>query len=129
MNITTKLGASLAAAALAAGLFAPTAANAGDRQMIRTGSCTVGDWKLKVSPENGRLEVEYEVDVNRRGQRWRVALFHGGNRIHRDTHVTRGRSGSFTVRDLARNTAGGDRIRARAIRFGGGQRCRGSVIF
>jgi hypothetical protein len=129
MNITTKIGASLAAGALAAGLLAPTTANAGDRQEIRTGSCTFGTWKLKVSPENGRLEVEYEVDVNRPGQRWRVALFHGGNRIHRAVHVTRGRSGSFTVRDLARNTAGGDRFRARAIRFGGGQRCRGSLVF
>ena len=129
MNITTKIGASLAAGALADGLLAPTAATAGGRQEIRTGNCTFGNWKLKVSPEDGRLEVEYEIDVNRAGQRWRVALFHGGTRMHRGVHVTRGRSGSFTVRDLARNTAGGDRFRARAIRFGGGQRCRGSLVF
>lgn len=127
---TTRFSASLAAAALAASLITPAAAFAGDRQVIRSGNCSgSADWKLKVSPENGRLEVEYEVDANRRGQRWRVRLFHGSRRIHNGVHQTHGRSGSFTVRKLARNTGGADRFRARAMRLDGSQRCLGRIRF
>lgn len=128
--MTNRISTSLAVAALAASLFAPTAAQAGDRQVIRTGGCSAAaDWKVKVSPENGRLEVEYEIDANRRAQRWQVRLFHGPRRMHEVVRTTRGRSGSFSVRDLARNTAGADRFRIRAVRVGGDQRCVGRVRF
>ncbi|HEX2174589.1 MAG TPA: hypothetical protein VHG70_01655 [Nocardioidaceae bacterium] len=130
---TMKISATIGAVALAGSLLAPATAVAGgsDREEIRTGACSgLADWKIKVSPENGRLEVEYEVDVNRRGQRWQVRLFHGGRRIHSDVHRTRARSGSFTVRALERNTAGGDGFRARAVRLGGDQqKCAGRVRF
>ena len=40
-------------------------ASANDADVIRRGACSGGsDWKLKLSPEDSRLEVEFEVDSN-----------------------------------------------------------------
>ena len=62
-----------AAAALAAAMLvtAGTAvpAVAGDDEKIRQGGCSgSADWKLKVKTDDGRLEVEAEVDSNVSGQ-------------------------------------------------------------
>ncbi|HEX2175460.1 MAG TPA: hypothetical protein VHG70_06085 [Nocardioidaceae bacterium] len=127
---TSKIRASVAAAAIAATLFTPSIAEAGDGETVRSGACSgVANWKLKLSPQNGRIEVEYEVDANRRGQQWRVTLFHNGRRVMRDTLTTRGLSGSFSVTDLEPNRAGNDAIRARAVRLGNGQTCSGRASF
>ena len=56
-----------------AGTAAPAFAGNGD--VVRQGACSgSADWKLKLSPEDGRTEVEYEVDSNVNGQNWRVTL-------------------------------------------------------
>src|SRR5215210_1166612 len=65
-NRRTRI-ASVAGLALAAAMFtgAPLVAARGD-DIVRRGDCTgASDWKLKLSPENGRIEVEFEVDQNR----------------------------------------------------------------
>jgi len=42
---------------------------------ITRGSCSGRtDWKLKVKPDNGRLELEFEVDSNVNGQPWNVRI-------------------------------------------------------
>jgi hypothetical protein len=105
---------------------APAAAKGGD--VIREGACSgSADWKLKLSPQDGRIEVEYEVDSNVRGQRWRVRLLKNGNPIFRGVRTTRGPSGSFEVRVVTSNTAGPDVFRARATHAG--QVCRGRATF
>ena len=105
-----------------------TNAFAKDGDVIRQGSCSgSSDWKLKLSPENGKIEVEYEVDSNKVGQRWRVKLFENGNRIFRGTKTTQGASGSFTVRTLGNNTAGSDSFRAHARNLAGGETCGGAA--
>ena len=97
-----------------------TNAFAKDGDVIKRGSCSgASDWKLKLSPENGKIEVEYEVDSNHAGQTWRVKLFENGNRIFVGTKTTQGASGSFTVRKLAANTAGSDSFRAQARNLAG----------
>ena len=51
------------AVALALATFGAGAAAAKDGDVIREGACSGGtDWKLKLSPENGRIETEFEVD-------------------------------------------------------------------
>jgi hypothetical protein len=100
----------------------------GGNDVIRRGSCSgSSDWKLKLSPEDGRIEVEYEVDSNKVGQHWRVKLYENGNRIFRGTKTTQGASGSFTVRTLAKNTAGSDSFRAHARNVASGETCGGSA--
>ena len=127
----TPVRASIASAVLAAIVFTPTYAFAGGGgETLEEGTCSgAAVWKLKLAkaPSN-RVEVEYEVDVNRRGQQWRVALFHNGTRILADTFTTGGLSGSFEARALEPNLAGDDRFRGRAVRLSDGQTCVGRAL-
>ena len=101
---------------------------AGDRDVIREGACSGGsDWKLKLSPEDGRLEVEFEVDSNVVGQTWRVRLFQNGSRFFAGTRQTIGPSGSFELRRVVNNTAGTDSFRARAVNAATGEVCVGTA--
>jgi hypothetical protein len=117
-----------AAGALAFTVMGTTTAFAKDGDVIRRGPCSgASDWKLKLSPENGLIEVEYEVDSNKVGQTWRVRLFHDGNRFFVGTRTTAGASGSFTVRKVVGNHAGTDSFRARATNLASGETCGGSA--
>jgi hypothetical protein len=99
-----------------------------DDRVITTGSCTAGaDWKLKVKTDDGRLEVEGEVDSNRAGQTWAWTLRHDGSVSARGTSTTTARSGSFEVERKIVDLAGTDRIAFRATYAG--QTCRGVVNF
>lgn len=105
-------------------------ASAKDGDVIRRGSCSRrAAWKLKLSPQDGRIEVEYEVDSNRIGQTWRVRIFKNGNRIFRGTRTTQGPSGSFEVRLVTSNTAGTDHFKARARNPKSGELCVGRAAF
>jgi len=107
-----------------------SAGGGGDREVIRRGNCSRGsDWKYKVKRDDGRLEAEYEVDQNRKGDRWRVRLKHDGKRYFRGTRVTRGRSGSFDIERKVPNHQGVDRFRARARNLRTDEVCRGRVSF
>ena len=126
-HLTALVGGLLVATTLVA---APLAASARDGDVIRRGACTVrSDWKLKLSPEDGRIEVEFEVDQNRNGQRWVVKLKRNGNLFYRGSHTTQPPSGSFVVRRVTRNSAGADRIVARARNVNSGEVCRGVATF
>jgi len=129
--MSTIRGAAAAGTAVAALLFAgvaPAEAKSGD--IIRTGSCSgTAHWKLKVGPDNGRLEVEGEIDSNRAGQHWRWRIRHNGVIAARGVRDTAGASGSFTVRRVLANLAGTDTIVFYARRPATGQVCRGVVRF
>ena len=104
----------------AAALAGSAAAKDGD--VVRAGTCTgASTSKVKLSDEDGRIEVEVEVDQNRNGVRWTVALYRNGAFVGRRARVTRGPSGSFEARFLTPNGAGADRFVARASRVG--ERC------
>ena len=111
-------------------LIPATSALAGQNDVIRRGSCSgQSDWKLKLSPENGRIEVEFEVDQNVAGDRWRVTIRHDGDLALRDTRTTRGASGSFEARTVESNNAGSDAFRARARNLSTGEVCVGTASF
>ena len=62
-------------AACALGLALVPATIAKDGDVLVLGICTnVSTSKLKLSPDDGALEVEFEVDQNRNGVRWTVSL-------------------------------------------------------
>ena len=99
-----------------------------DDRVILTGGCSGGaDWKLKVKTDDGRLEVEGEIDSNVSGQRWSWTLRHNGSVSDRGVGTTTGRSGSFEVERKVVNLAGTDRLAFRAVRDG--QVCRGVVNY
>lgn len=90
------------------------------------GTCAGGGaWKLKAKHDDGRIEVEYEVDTNRRGQLWHVTLTDNGHWIFAGNRRTGGPSGSFSVRVRPVNRAGVDTVRAHATRSG--HSCGGTV--
>jgi hypothetical protein len=127
---TTRLAGAVAAAALLTPALAlPAAAHDDDDdRVIRTGQCSAGtDWKLKVKTDDGRLEVEGEVDSNRVGQSWRWVMRHNGSVSARGTSVTTGRSGSFDVERKIVNLAGTDRVVFRATH--NGETCRGVINY
>ena len=113
---------------LIGGTAMPVLAKDGD--VIRRGSCSGNsDWKLKLSEEDGRIEVEYEVDQNVVGAVWRVRIRHDGDLVFAGRRTTRAPSGSFEVRILQRNRAGDDVFRGRAVHTRTGQTCGGRAVW
>ena len=88
---------------------APAAlAKGGDRP--GRGVCTQSSTaKLKLSGEDGRIEVEFEVDQNRNGVPWKVTLRRNGSLVASATATTRAPSGSFSVRRVTPERRGADR--------------------
>jgi len=111
-------------AALPLSVLVATPAHANDREVVRHGSCSGStDWKIKAKPDDGRLEVESEIDSNRAGQTWRWALRHDGQVAATGRSRTAGRSGSFEVERKLRNTAGSDGFSFRAVNAATGEVC------
>ncbi len=120
----------LAAATLlvAATAIAPAAVSAKSDDVVRTGSCSgSADWKLKAGKDDGRIEVEFEVDSNQNGQVWRVKIRDNGVLRHRARHTTHAPSGSFSVERRIANMAGSDHIVAKARYLATGEVCMGSL--
>ena len=114
--LTVALSGALALPALGS----PALAKDGD--VLVRGACSARSAvKLKLSEENGRIEIEAEVDQNRNGVRWTVTLTRDGARVARVLRVTRPPSGSFEFRKLVANGAGADVVRMVATRSG--ERC------
>jgi hypothetical protein len=91
------------------------------------GSCTGrSSAKLKAKPDDGRLEVEYEVDQNRNGVTWTVRIRRDGKLVVNTRATTRAPSGSFSVERRIGNPRGSDRIVARAT-SPSGEVCRASL--
>jgi len=127
MNIRrTAVLAGTAAALTSFAVLPPAALASGNDDVIqRGGPCAGGDWKLKAKHDDGRLEVEFEIDTNQNGQVWHVRISDNGNRVFAGNRTTHGRSGSFSVEIRPGNRAGTDTIKARATR--GGITCGGNV--
>ncbi|HEX5928276.1 MAG TPA: hypothetical protein VFY48_02695 [Solirubrobacterales bacterium] len=91
-------------------------ATAKDGDVRRAGTCTGStSAKIKLSPEDGRIETEFEVDQNRNGVTWNVVLRRNGSVAARTQGTTGGRSGSFEVRRLLADGPGSDSVSARAV--------------
>ena len=118
-----------AIALIGAGLVSfPATVAAKGTEVIRTGSCTgASDWKLKAKPDDGRLEVEFEVDQNVNGKTWNVKLKKNGNVFWQGQRTTQAPSGSFSVTRFTGNRAGTDTIVGRAVNPATGEVCRGSL--
>ncbi len=128
----TLTAAALSTALLVAG--APPASSAvakgGDDRVVRTGSCSgTADWKLKAKSDNGRIEVEWEVDSNHAGQTWRVRVRDDGVLVVKTRATTGGASGSFSIERKIANRAGADSIVARSRDLSSGQLCVGRLTF
>ena len=94
----TTVALAVAVAATTAAVAVPGAL-AKDGDVRVKGTCTTAATsKLKLSAEDGGIEVEFEVDQNRNGVPWRVTLRRNGSLVASTTATTRAPSGSFSVR-------------------------------
>lgn len=120
--ITVTLTLAISAVALA---ISPLAGAQGGNGIRVSGACTQHSTStLKVSREDRGLELEFEVDQNRAGVPWHVTLKRNGAIVASKTAVTRGPSGSFTIRRVASGAHG--TITAVATRASG-ERCSASA--
>jgi hypothetical protein len=111
----------MATAAITVGLTAPLLMSAapafasGGGGVKAIGACTNGGhFELKAKHDDGKIEMEYEVDSNRAGQAWAVRITDNGAVVVSQHATTAGRSGSFTIRKVIANRSGSDKIHARA---------------
>lgn len=120
----------LALALVGSGAGAAQAKGGNDREARRSGHCSaVAVWKLKAKTDDGRLEVEFEVDSNRNGQRWSVAINDNRVRVFTGARTTVAPSGSLEVERRIANRAGRDRITASARNVRTGERCSGVLVY
>ncbi|HET7475322.1 MAG TPA: hypothetical protein VFJ97_04775 [Dermatophilaceae bacterium] len=125
--ITTLTAGLLATApaAIASGGGADASASAAARN---SGSCSGRSmWNLKAKPDNGRIQVEFEVDSNVVGQTWNVKITDNTVVVLQRQATTTAPSGSFTVSRVVRNRAGVDHFVARAANPKTGETCVGRV--
>ncbi len=119
----------LSALALPLAAMAPATASHGASSAVRSNGGCGGSavWKMKAKPDNGRIQLEAEVDSNHVGQVWDWRIKHNGNTSAKGSSTTRGASGSFTVQRRMSNKAGTDTFVFRAVRRATGDVCRGTV--
>jgi hypothetical protein len=113
-----------------AGVGSGEAARGGgnDRDVRVAGSCTLRSTaKLKLSPEDGGVEAEFEVDENRVGKRWNVVMNRNGARVLSRKATTRAPSGSFEVRAVLSPGRPRTTVTAVARRAATGEVCRATA--
>lgn len=109
---TTMLGATLAASALVLGTTT-LPANAADREFSYAGA----DVEYEVEKDDGRFEVEVEIDDAKPGSRWQVVLRHDGKRYYKKTHRANG-DGEIEIEKNRPNTRGKDVFKMKVKKIG-----------
>jgi hypothetical protein len=105
-------------------------ASAKQGEVRRTGTCSDGStWKLKLSPDNGKIEADFEVDQNVVGDTWKVVMRHNGAVFFRGKRVTESPSGSFDVSRRVNDANGSDSFVAKAVNPSTGEICKGTGTF
>ena len=124
----TRVG--VVALATAATLLPAAAAHAKDGDVVKRGSCSGStDWKLKAGAEDGRIEVEGQVDSNKAGQTWKWRIVHNGSVSFKGSKETAGASGSFEVRRTLVDASGDDRIVFKAVNPRSDEVCRAALTY
>ncbi|QIK65550.1 hypothetical protein G7072_03655 [Nocardioides sp. HDW12B] len=88
----------------------------------RSERCDGARIELSVEKDDGRFEVEADVDNALRGSQWRVTLLQDGNRYFTDVR-TADNEGDVSVDRNRPNTAGKDVFTFRANKVGTGGSC------
>jgi hypothetical protein len=114
--------------ALSGVTIAPAAASDDDDRVQRNGSCSAGtEWKIKAEADDGRIEVEAEIDSNKVGQSWSWKFKDNGSVFATGMSTTTAPSGSFEVERKPANKAGTDNFVFRAVHPKSGEVCRATV--
>lgn len=124
----TQAVALIAAGGVTAGLAlvaAPAAQALPAFETQKTGTCTAGAWwDLSLEREYGSLEVDFDIERARAGERWTVTLTHNGT-AKRSVRVITDYEGDADAQWILRDRAGTDRIVVKAT-SASGQTCKAS---
>jgi hypothetical protein len=117
------------AVSVAVGFTLPGAASASGGDDVRSkGDCSGNSTsKIKAKTDDGRIEVEFEVDQNKNGEKWQVRLKDNGDVAFRGTATTKAPSGSFSLERRIDNLAGQDSIVGIGRNDDTGERCTAKV--
>jgi hypothetical protein len=120
----------LAAASAALALTVPSALARGGDDVRKAGTCTgSSSAKIKAKARDGGLEVEFEVDQNRNGVKWRVKIKDNGKRVFRGKRRTKAPSGSFSVERRIADRPGTDHLKGVGKNPATGERCVARLAF
>jgi hypothetical protein len=109
---TATLGAAaLIATPLTVMTTAPAAA--ADREFRYAGA----EVEFDVEKDDGRFEIEVDIDDAKPGSRWRVVLWHNGNRYHKRIHRADS-DGEIEIEKKRRDTRGKDVFKLRVKKIG-----------
>jgi hypothetical protein len=78
---------------------------------------------FSVEKDDGRFEVEVDIDDAKPGSKWRVVLRHDGKRFHNKVHRADG-DGDIEIDKTRRNTKGADTFKVRVKKVGGASKSR-----
>jgi hypothetical protein len=104
------------AASVAVGVATPAYAKGGGDAVRTSKACSTGTLKLKAKHDDGRIEVEAELDTNRNGQRWAIRILDNNVSAWKGAATTHAPSGSFSVEKRIANRAGTDVVKVRVAR-------------
>jgi hypothetical protein len=106
----------LASAVLLGVPVAAAARGGGNGDRVRAaGTCGGGvRSEIKLKPDDGAIEAEFEVHQARGGSAWRVVMVQEGRVVWRATVRTARATGAFTVARRLRDLPGADRVSIRA---------------
>ncbi len=125
-KILIPLGITTASMALAV----PAASGSGSDDIRTAGTCTgSSSSKIKAKARNGGLEVEFEVDQNKTGVKWKVRLTDNGRRVFRGHARTMAPSGSFSIERKIANLPGTDSLKGIGKNPTTGERCVAKLKF
>ena len=113
-------------AALATALAIPAFAlgSGGGGDVRNAGKCDGSSTsKIKVKPDDGRLEDEFEVDQNKNAVKWNVKLKDNDDVVFRGTETTQAPSGSFSLEKRIDDRAGTDHVVGIGRNPNSGERC------
>lgn len=112
--------------ALSVGVAAPAQAKGSDAARARGNCSRSGDWELRAKSSGGRLEIRFDVDAGRRGQKWTYTLRSDGSVLASGTRTARS-GGLFRVEVRVPATAGTSRITATARNSSTREYCRAAM--
>lgn len=128
---TRRTVAAVAGATLGAGLLIASApaANASGVEVHKRGTCTMGStWQLELDKEHGFIDVDFEAETLKAGQRWKVKIKHTRVKNNKKwTYRSNGitdRDGELDVDRHLKDRKGKDRVAIRVMNPSTGEVCR-----
>jgi hypothetical protein len=123
-----KIRTSTAAVAAAALVAAPLGMVAGPayadgpskKREFRVGGAEVD---FTVEKDDGRFEVEVDIDDAKPGSKYRVVLTQDGKRFHKKVHRADS-DGDIEIEKNRKNTKGRDKFKVKVKKIGGGSKVR-----